>query len=104
MERENSYPAPDNSRSLDLLPALHPTAQKIKQRQFHRLIGRETLESNSELLANRLGSTVMKLQFSEILPAGHHRVDVQVASRFDIVKQRGFVEVEGQLGGIQQLK
>ena len=87
-----------------LATALHPRTKKVEQRQLHWPVSGKAKIRDAEFLARGPGRRHMDLHLSLILLARHRRIDVEIAARFDIVKHRGIVEVEGKFRRIEHVE
>src|SRR5437667_4626359 len=82
----------------------HPFLQKIKQSQLERLIGGEGAIGDAEARAGPLGRGVVRPQPAEVFLARQNRVNIKIATRFDILEKGRFVESKIDFRRIEQLK
>lgn len=68
--------------------------QEFAQRVFQRSVGRDAMQSRAALDGDRLQFCEMGVQLFQIPGARLSRVHEDIAARFEVAKQRRFLEIE----------
>src|SRR5262245_6845391 len=106
MERENSSDASPGTDpgAVGSLSTPGSRAQEIKERQLQGPVGGETAITDPQFVARGLNSRAMRFELAEILLARGGGINIEVAPRFDVVKERGLVEIEAHFRRVEQVK
>src|SRR3954465_742681 len=100
MARENSCAVTRARGAPHQFAPLGATANEIKERQLERTVGGEAVIAHAELLANRLHPAQMGFQALHVLFGREVRVYIEVTTGFNVVENRGLIEIEGKFSGV----
>src|SRR6185369_3876323 len=89
---------------LDQLAPLHPVLQEIEKRGLEGLVGHHPVVADAKALASGARGSDVRVKLLEVFAARQLRFKVQVAAGFHVVEQRGLVELELHLGGIEKVE